>query len=616
MCGIAGFFSPNHLISRTDLEKMTSCLAHRGPDASGVFYSENAGLGHRRLSIIDLDERSHQPMTSASGRYLISYNGEVYNFKEISKDLKMKCKTTSDTEVVLEAFESYRESLGSQLNGMFAMAIYDLEEQSMFLFRDRLGVKPLFYYYDGKEFAFASEIKALLEIPFISSQKQICEESIYSFLHLGFIAEPATIYKNIYKFPAGHSMKVNKYGISLQCYWSPEEKIKDKALEDENEAKTRLKALLESSVRYRMISDVPFGTFLSGGIDSSLITAIAQQQSNKAVKTFSIGFKEAKYDESPHAQKIADHLKTDHHCFTVSSKDALDLINDFPEYYDEPFSDTSAIPSMLVSKLARESVKMTLSGDGGDELFMGYNSARWAERLGHPISSLLKWPVSSLLSKGNSKQRRVAAMLKNMPSGQSYSHIFSQEEYFFNENEINDLLVKPSSTEKRFQISNDFPRKLSASEKQGIFELKYYLKEDLLVKVDRASMKYGLEIRVPILDYRLVEFALNLSPALKYKNGESKYLLKQVLYDYIPASYFERPKQGFAIPLKEWMRNELRFMVEDYLSEKIIKKFNIVKYEEVRNLLNLYDNQAEKYSFLYNRVWLLVVLHKFLVKHF
>ena len=538
MCGIGGFFSYDHRISKKDLEEMTLCLSHRGPDASGLFFNGMAGLGHRRLSILDPDERSHQPMKSASGRYTIAYNGEVYNFREIASDLKLTCHTTSDTEVVLEAFESYRESLPSQLNGMFAMAIYDQQEESMYLFRDRLGVKPLFYYYDGKQFAFASELKALLKIPFISEEKELCRESISSFLHLGFIPEPATIYKNIFKFPAGNGMKVDKNGIHLHPYWTLEEKIKSHTLDDENEAKTQLKALLESSVRYRMISDVPFGTFLSGGIDSSVITAIAQSQSSKPVQTFSIGFHESRYDESTHALNIAKHLKTDHHSFMVSSKEILDLMGDFPEYYDEPFADTSALPSMLVSKMARESVKMTLSGDGGDELFMGYNSARWAERL------------------------------------------------------------------------------LTPSEKQGLFELKYYLKDDLLTKVDRASMKYGLEIRTPLLDFRLVEFALNLSPFLKYRQGESKYLLKQVLYDYIPASYFTRPKQGFAIPLKEWMRKELRFMVEDYLSEKVINTFQIVKYEEVKKLLHHYDSCPEKYSFLYNRIWLLVVLHKFIVKHF
>jgi len=617
MCGIAGFFSSDHRISKKDLEEMTLCLSHRGPDASGLFFNGMAGLGHRRLSILDPDERSHQPMKSANGRYTIAYNGEVYNFREIALDLKLTCHTTSDTEVVLEAFDSYRESLPSQLNGMFAMAIYDQQEESMYLFRDRLGVKPLFYYYDGKQFAFASELKALLKIPFISEEKELCRESISSFLHLGFIPEPATIYKNIFKFPAGNGMKVDKNGIHLHPYWTLEEKIKSNTLDDENEAKTQLKALLESSVRYRMISDVPFGTFLSGGIDSSVITAIAQSQSSKPVQTFSIGFHESRYDESAHALNIAKYLKTDHHSFMVSSKEILDLMGDFPEYYDEPFADTSALPSMLVSKMARESVKMTLSGDGGDELFMGYNSARWAERLKNPFSSYLKEPISAVLKLGGSKYKRVAGMIKDLPAEHPQSHIFSQEEYFFSQREIQKLLLQPFSIHTYAGKEDEkLNRILTPAEKQGLFELKYYLKDDLLTKVDRASMKYGLEIRTPLLDFRLVEFALNLSPSLKYRQGESKYLLKQVLYDYIPASYFIRPKQGFAIPLKEWMRNELRFMVEDYLSEKVINTYQIVKYEEVKKLLHQYDTFPEKYSFLYNRIWLLVVLHKFIVKHF
>lgn len=617
MCGIAGFFSSDYRISKKDLEEMTLCLSHRGPDASGLFFNGMAGLGHRRLSILDPDERSHQPMKSASGRYTIAYNGEVYNFREIAADLKLTCHTTSDTEVVLEAFDSYRESLPSQLNGMFAIAIYDQQEESMYLFRDRLGVKPLFYYYDGKQFAFASELKALLKIPFISEEKELYRESISSFLHLGFIPEPATIYKNIFKFPAGNGMKVDKNGIHLHTYWTLEEKIKSHTLDDENEAKTQLKALLESSVRYRMISDVPFGTFLSGGIDSSVVTAIAQSQSSKPVQTFSIGFHESRYDESTHALNIAKHLKTDHHSFMVSSKEILDLMGDFPEYYDEPFADTSALPSMLVSKMARESVKMTLSGDGGDELFMGYNSSRWAERLKNPFSSYLKEPISAVLSLGGSKYKRVAGMIKDLPAKHPQSHIFSQEEYFFSQSEIQKLLLQPFSIHTYATKEDEkFNRILTPSEKQGLFELKYYLKDDLLTKVDRASMKYGLEIRTPLLDFRLVEFALNLSPSLKYRQGESKYLLKQVLYDYIPASYFTRPKQGFAIPLKEWMRKELRFMVEDYLSEKVINTYQIVKYEEVKKLLHQYDSFPEKYSFLYNRIWLLVVLHKFLVKQF
>ncbi|MBL0310411.1 MAG: asparagine synthase (glutamine-hydrolyzing) [Bacteroidetes bacterium] len=611
MCGIAGFYSPSHQFSRQDLEKMTARLSHRGPDAEGFYINDEKtiGLGHRRLSVIDLSAAANQPLWSHDGRYAIAFNGEIYNYREIAEKLQIQTRTTSDTEVVIEAFSKVREELPRMMNGMFALAIYDAIHQQLLLFRDRMGVKPLYYFFDGKNLAFASEMKALLTNDYIKRNIRLNKKAVYTFLYAGYIPEPSTIYENIYRLPAGSYATVTSKGLEIKSYWKPEERIREGIKEDFDSAKIELKELLTSSVRYRMISDVPFGTFLSGGIDSSTVTAIAQSISSQPVKTFSIGFKEAKFNESEYARKVSKHLGTEHHEFMVTENDALEMIDRMLTVYDEPYADSSGIPTMLVSKLARKHVTMTLSGDGGDELFMGYGAYDWAKRLDNPLIKVLRKPISASLSLLGNRYKRVAKVFDYKNTEHKKSHIFSQEQYFFSEAELKNILHPDFRHELLFQEQFKTRRQLSAAESQALFDLKYYLKDDLLVKVDIASMQFALEARTPFLDYRVVEFALNLSENLKKQNGISKYLLKEVLYDFVPKEIFDRPKWGFSVPLARWLKSDLKYLIDDYLNEDVIREINVVDADATKQLLKRF-NQGE--DFLYNRIWSLLLLHKWM----
>jgi len=638
MCGIAGYFDNTQSTTRSHLEKMTRAISHRGPDAEGFFIEGPCGLGHRRLSVIDLSDRANQPMISNNERYSIIYNGEVYNFREIGARLRslgnnikdnIQLKTSSDTEIVLEAFSTYGVDFVHQLNGMFAIAIYDRKLEELFLFRDRLGIKPLFYYWDTTKFIFGSELKAIKANKDLKTE--IREEAIQEFLHLGYIPAPGTIYKNIFKLDSGCYIKVSSEGIEKTNYWNIRNKISTNLITDKEQALVKLSDVIISSVQYQLKSDVPFGVFLSGGIDSSLITAQAVGLSSVKVKTFSIGFEENSHNESEYAKAVAQYLGTEHHEFIVSYKDAIRLIDDVLEIYDEPFADSSAIPTMLVSKLAKQYVTVTLSGEGGDELFFGYGSHQWARRLNNPLLKHSRHLLSSLLSKLSTRYQRVGRLLDYSDNTDLISHIFSQEQCFFSSGEIQSLLTKENkfnfelaswinepnllslltNTKNGLNLSSK-ERKLNAMEKQSFFDLIYYLQDDLLTKVDRASMQYSLETRVPYLDHRLVELAINIDPKLKYKNGVSKYILKEILYQYIPKEIFQRPKQGFAIPLNKWLHHELSYLIEENLSEAVVKKYEVVKYEKVKELISDFNNGMD---FLYNRIWLLIVLHYWLRKN-
>ncbi|MBL4578005.1 MAG: asparagine synthase (glutamine-hydrolyzing) [Flavobacteriales bacterium] len=609
MCGICGFYSSSNKILEADLQAMAQSLLHRGPDAEGFFSDAAVGLGHKRLSIIDLSEAANQPMTSHSDRYEIVYNGEVYNYREIAKELDMQFKTSSDTEVVLEAYSKWGAKCLEKFNGMFAFAIYDKHEKTLFLARDRMGIKPLFYYWDGENFAFASELKALLKIELVKNKKVLNKAAIATFLHLGYIPEPMTIYGNIYKFPSGKHMVFSGGKVDFTEYWKVEDNINSDVINELDEAKTQLKELLTSSVKYRLISDVSYGTFLSGGTDSSLITAIAQHETSNPIKTFTIGFEESKYNEAPHANAIAKHLGTDHQEYILTYKDAIQLIEQMITVNDEPFADSSAIPTMLVSKMAKQKATMVLSGDGGDELFFGYGSYRWAQRLQNPLMKSTRKPLALALSQLPNRYKRIAQLLQYSPDDNLKSHIFSQEQYFFSQREITEMMNPEYPSAITFMETNNTRRELTPAEDQALFDIKNYLKDDLLVKVDRASMQYSLEVRVPFLDHRIVNFGLNLSPELKYHNGTSKYLLKSILYDYIPKEFFDRSKWGFSIPLNVWLKEDLKYLIDDYLSEEMIGKYSIVKYAVVRKLK---EDFFRGHDYLYNRLWSLIVLHKWL----
>lgn len=610
MCGIAGFYSLSRQFKEADLQRMTSRIAHRGPDADG-FYTDDScgvGLGHRRLSILDLSTAANQPMKSHCGRYFIVYNGEVYNYKEIANKLGISCRTSSDTEVILQAFILIGPDFVHYLNGMFAICIYDSKEKALYLFRDRLGVKSILYYWHDHNFAFASEIKALLAIDLIDRSKSTQKDSVYSFLYSGYIPGPNTIYDNIHRLPSGSYAIIRNGNLEIKSYWQPEDKITQNCLTDFPDAKAQLNELLRSSVQYRMISDVPFGVFLSGGIDSSTVAAIAQSISSDSVKTFSIGVKDQKMNEAGFAKKIAEHLKTDHYEFIVSEKDSLELVDRILTSHDEPFADSSAIPTMMVSKLARQHVTMALTGDGGDELFMGYGAYTWAKRMQNPLLRGFRKPIGMVLSRMSNKYKRASGHFNYIDLARLKSHIFSQEQYFFSELELQTILQEHYKYKLSFaeEITNS-GRELSPSEMQALYDLKYYLKDDLLIKVDIASMQFSLEARTPFLDFRLVEFALNLDESLKVNKGTTKYLLKQVLFDYIPKEFFDRPKSGFSIPLAKWLHTDLKFLIDKYLSKESIESAGFVKYEEVAKMVNRFEKGED---YLFNRIWVLVLLHK------
>lgn len=587
---------------------MAAVISHRGPDAEGFFCEGPAGLAHRRLSILDLDERANQPMHSACGRYSIILNGEIYNHKEIAAELKINLRTTSDTEVVVEAFAAWGAGFVTRLNGMFVMAILDRKESKMFLYRDRVGIKPLFYSFDGKNLCFASELKSVIVPKIVKDYRKIDNTALNTFLHLGYIPEPMTIWSNVKKFPSGSYAEISSNGFFITTYWDPADYIEEKTITNEQSATDKLEELIHASVRYRLMSDVPYGVFLSGGVDSSLIAAVAAQEAGTRINTFSIGFEESAFNESLYARKVAEHIGSDHQEFIVGERDARDLIPELITMWDEPYGDSSAIPTMLVSKLARNKVTMTLSGDGGDELFHGYGAYNWAERLSRIEVKAFRKLGAAAFSVMSDRHKRVAKLLNYSDSKQIREHIFSQEQYFFSAGEIKSLLSE-SFYEDNFALpgSDLLKRKLTPAEEQAFFDFRYYLKDDLLVKVDRATMKYSLEDRVPLLDHRIVEFALNVDPALKVKNGVQKYLLKQVLYKYYPPALFDRPKWGFSIPLQKWMHSDLGDYVDALLGENKLQK-----YTNSTIVADLIKKFRAGQNHLYNRIWLLIVLNNWL----
>lgn len=610
MCGIAGFYSKT--LTLDSLKIITDRMHHRGPDASGYQLIDSCGLGHRRLSIIDLSDAANQPMTSHSERYTMVFNGEIYNYQEVAADLikqnpSLAFKTHSDTEVILEAFEYWGTSFVNHLNGMFAIAIYDKETRKIYLFRDRMGIKPIYYYHHNETLIFASELKAIVSLPEIYAKMTLDTQSMVDFLHLGYIPAPRSIYNEVKKFPKASFGVFDGKEFKIQQWWALNDKIPTKTISDEVEAKNRLKELVVSSVKYRLISDVPFGTFLSGGTDSSIVTAVAQHVSTNPIKTFSIGFEDAKFNEAPFAKKVAEFLKTDHHEFTVSYKDALALIPQMANMYDEPYADSSAIPTFMVSQMAKKEVTMTLSGDGGDELFMGYGAYNWATRLDNPLLKVGHNLTSKALKMGSSKYKRVAQLLNYPSSVFLPSHIFSQEQYMFSMEEISSILNTRNQSLDFPEYSEKVNRKLTAAEKQSLFDMHYYLPDDLLVKVDRATMQNSLETRVPLLDYRIVEFALSLDQSLKIKDNTSKYLLKEVLYDFVPKTLFDRPKWGFSIPLGKWMQQELKEYIESY----IFLKNDFIDTKKVEEL---YARFLSGEHHLYNRIWLICVLNRFVLE--
>ena len=617
MCGFAGYISTSSCFSKEQLQSALSCLQHRGPDAEGMYFSPDGkvGLGHRRLSILDLSSGANQPMFSADGRYCIVFNGEIYNFKELKEQLADKgasLKTTSDTEVLLELFVQQGPACFATMNGMFAFAIYDTQKNIITLCRDHVGIKPLFVYQDETTIVFGSELKVIKSL--LENKLSINKSAVPYFLHLGFIPAPLTIYNKTNKFPSAHYAQITVSNTSpklpaMECiqFWKCENVFTDKKIQEEASAKIQLEKLLTDAVQKQLISDVPVGTFLSGGVDSSLVTAIAAKVSGaNKIKTFSIAIDEGKFNESAYAGKVAAHLHTEHHEFKVKEKEVIELVDKLLPAFDEPFADTSAFPTMMVSRLARQYVTVALSGDGGDELFHGYGMYQWAKRLSAPHWQLMKSPLFAASRLLNSKYQRIGNMFGYANKKHIITHTFSQEQYFFREQELQQLLVNGNFNFDAVNTLPDEANQLSSAERQSFWDINNYLKDDLLVKVDRASMQYSLELRVPLLDYRLVEFALGLDEKLKNNNGQMKYLLKQVLFDYVPKEIFDRPKWGFGIPLNKWLKTDLKFLLDTYTSEQVIGKYNLVNYSIVNDIRQRYLTGTD---YLFNRLWVIIVLH-------
>jgi asparagine synthase (glutamine-hydrolysing) len=615
MCGITGFISKR--FNQEHLATATNRLKHRGPDGEGMFLDSDRewklGLGHRRLAIIDLSAAADQPMTSHCGRYVMVFNGEIYNYKEIraAKHQGTIWTSTGDTEVILESFAKYGNACFEWLNGMFTVAIWDKQLRKLTLARDHLGIKPLFFYYNKEEFLFASELKSITAL---HRDLTINYQVIPAYLHIGYIPHPHTIYHNVFKINAGSCMEISVGSTGqLHCkelsFWKIENKIETELLCDVRAAKRQLNDLLTNSIEKQLISDVPIGTFLSGGTDSSIVTAIASKVSLSKVNTYSIAVTDGKVNEAPFAEAVAKHLRTNHHELPISQKDVLEMIPGFLEVYDEPFSDSSAFPTMLVSKLARQHVTVALSGDGGDELFWGYGSYLWAKRLQNPLLKLMSPLISGASKFFNNRYQRAGKLFEKHNPVYFKSQLFSQDQYYFSENELVKILVNPILDFK--SINQTYAgRNLSIQEEMSFWDIENYLKDDLLVKIDRASMQYSLETRVPILDYRIVEFALNLSPSLKINSaGVTKYILKQILYDYVPPSLLERPKWGFSIPMVKWLKSDLKWMIDKYCSRQMIEAGGILKYKEVDRLIQKYFGGAD---YLYKRIWAIIVLHWFL----
>jgi asparagine synthase (glutamine-hydrolysing) len=611
MCGIAGFWTHNQLFNESHLKTMCDSIAHRGPDAEGFFLKDGFGLGHRRLSIIDLSNAANQPMLSSCGRYVIVFNGEIYNYRDISKKFDLQLKTTSDTEVIVELFAKIGKECVHEFNGMFSIVILDTLEQTLHMFRDRMGIKPFYYYLNDKQFLFGSELKTIRSLCNILPLT-LNRRAISTFLHVGYMPQPESLFNEVKQFPAGHYGLLSGGELKMSPYWRVEDQIEANTHQNEKQIIKKLDELINSSVAYRMIADVPFGTFLSGGIDSSLVTAVAQSQSAQPINTFSIAFKESKFNEGPYARAVAKVLNTHHHEFIVTENEALELVDSIYTSYDEPFADHSSIATMLVSKLARQHVTMTLSGDGGDELFMGYGMYRWAKRLNNPLVNAFRKPLNWGLSMMSSRYKRIARMFDYSNDEDIRTHIFSQESYYFSKHEINQLLLE-SSEQSEILSTYQTKRNLSAAESQALFDLKYYLKDDLLVKVDRASMKYALEVRVPLLDYRLVSYALNIDEQLKLHQKDTKIILKKLLYQYLPKELFDRPKWGFGIPLNKWLKGELSYLIDDWLSKEKLEQIGLFDYKAVKQLVNRYRNGE---TYLYMRIWQLIQVQQTVYRSF
>lgn len=592
---MCGFYLTNLPLKEDELKIKLKGISHRGPDFTGILQQDNLSFGHTRLSILDLDPRANQPMLHED--YVLVFNGEIYNYKTIKNELEELGETFStqgDSEVLLVGYKRWGKALVPKLNGMFAFSIYDREKKEVFSARDRLGVKPFYYSWDKGKFEICSQIKPL------SEGKTIDQEAIEIYLQTGYVPSPWGIYKEVRKLKPGFimTMKLTEQEIEFEQYWELQSPKETKL--SYQEAKEELHELLKDAVKIRLQSDVPYGSFLSGGIDSALVSAIANKEENGNLKTFTIGFDNPEYDESALAKTFSKIIGSNHHETICSAKDLIDLFPVFFMTYGEPFADSSAIPSLMLNKTTKPHVTVALSGDGGDESFLGYNHFEWLTK----FETFFKLPyfIRRLISiilpfqwLGKRGQR-----IKNILQYKTFNNFI--EGIFTG---FGPLLLKHKNVGwleefKLFKILSDQPLQRAAD-----LNIKLWLENDSNVKVDRASMAYGVEVRSPFLDYRVIEFARTLPISYRFHNGKRKRILRDILNEYIPESVFDVPKKGFSIPLAEWMRNELKEDIQSHLTVEFFDSIKGLNVKRVKNFMRLHFANKRDYSAYIWRVYVL-----------
>lgn len=618
MCGIAGYITFSQTAEVSVLEKMIQTLKHRGPDSISfeVFNTNTASIGmaHARLSIIDLSDRAKQPMTR--DEISIVFNGEIYNYKELRNILEQKgvvFNSDSDTEVILKAYMAWGIDCVNRFIGMFAFVIYDKPKNKIILCRDRAGVKPLYFYQNNNTFLFASEIKAFHKHPeFI---KQINTDAVYDFIQFGSTPFNSSVYKGVKKVKPGTFLEMNLENKSLNetIYWNVEDfYLKPKENLSFNDALIQTESILESAFKYRLVSDVPVGVFLSGGIDSSLLAGMLQKNSSDKINTFTIGVSDKKYNEASEAKGIASYLGTNHHELFCSERDFIELVPKLTDVFDEPFADSSAIPTLLVSSMASQHVKVALSADGGDEAFAGYNRYDYLNKHWHFFSdsnafkfklvkSLLcnKFIAAKIPAKYENSFQKFCSVL-NTPDLITFIHNLNTS--FTNEN-LTKLLGGRKYSQFNYHdlIKKSTAEKLSALSFMMLLDFKQYLPDDILQKVDRCSMAYGLEAREPYLDHRIIEWVAALPDGYKYHNGIKKHLLKEISYKYVPKELLNKPKKGFSVPLNRWLRSNLKEYTLSYLNTESLKKHNLFNDDYLNDLTKRFYYNGESWQGL--RIW-------------
>lgn len=622
MCGIVGFLGRG---DQETIQKMMHSIEHRGPDDGGFFHDENVWLGHRRLSILDLSPLGHQPMESQSGHTVTVFNGEIYNFRELKKELESKgysFRGGSDTEIILALYEEEGTECFKKMNGMFALALYDKKQHRLILARDRMGKKPLYYSIFEDGLCFGSELKSLLQYPQI--KKEINLQAFAEYLAFDSVFTPQAIFKNVFKLEPGSFLVFEKGQVSKEKFWDIEFGRENEWTGTEYEEKDILREMdirLQKAVESRLVADVPLGIFLSGGLDSSTIAYYAQKLSEKKVQTFSIGFEEQSYDESPFAREVAKFLGTDHHEHILKAKEALGLIPHMADIVDEPVADYSFIPTYLLSKFTRESVTVALGGDGGDELFFGYPTFQ-AERMVQYMrknEAFMKQVIesaASLLPSSNKhfnlkfKLERLVAGLNTTPGHRHHSWMGT-----FSAGSISQLVHSDIKEEMKkmnpFTQLDVYEQQISNLPRWNQLVYLYcrtYLMDQVLVKVDRSSMAASLEVRAPFLDYKFVDFVNSLDSRYKLRGFETKYLLKKLMEDKLPHSIVYRKKQGFAVPLSHWFRHELKDFVLEILSQESIEKGGYFDAIAVKKLVDEHmqgkgDRRKELWSLIMWQLW-------------